>query len=229
MKNLAIIVCLLAVPHLTFAGTVTVSYSGLVQFSSVPNILVGTPFTGGFKYNTTDPLAGAGANSAAYRLFDLADNLTLSAGGFTFVVGPSISLGMLLLNQDPSFDPNIDYLAIEQSVSSSTGNFSSNYPGLTFTQSSIQIIGNTNFLKSLNIPDPFDIADVTLGAVPYAGGGFISTSPQVFLSDGSNFYAFSGDVTSIQASEAPEPQTWLLLWTGLAVLMAKSRMQGRGA
>lgn len=198
------------------SANITVSYTGQIQFSNVPGVAVGTPFTGNFTYSTSDPVLGVGSNYIVYSLNDPSDSLFLSVAGFQFFVSASPNLGMIVKNGPVNISIPGDYLQVSQNSSSGTGNFSTNYPGLQFDQSGTQFVGGLSFLKSNAIPNPFNTAGLILGSQQ------VSTSASIFLVDGSlNVFSFTGLISNVQAStDTPETPTGVLVSMGIALLIA---------
>jgi len=217
--------CLIAItPSLAVAGTITVSYSGLLEFSDIPNIPVGSPFTGRFTYTVPGVLVEQDA-AAAYSLNESGNHLTLETAGFTFHVAASPSL-FLYVNNGGEFPFTDD---VRVAISFDSDSFSTNYPGVTLLYSQTWIFGGPNFLESLAAPNPFNTDEVTFGYFQPVSFPPLVYSSQVgiqvdygrpFCLDGCG--SLAGNILSIQAtSETPEPRSWLLFGGGLAFLLAK--------
>jgi hypothetical protein len=190
------------------ADTIEVQFSGTIFVSDTPGITSGESFSGGFTYSTTDTFEGSSNGLNSFNLTDPEDNLFVSIGGSTVSLGQPVSGVTALIGLAPlSFDsdPNQDYFAVESDSSSGTVSTSFDIPGVHFDGLSTQLIGNTNFLSSGALPDPFDTSDVIFGLDTNG----LSSSITLNFADANNDVLFTvGEITDVSAvteSAVPEP------------------------
>jgi hypothetical protein len=196
------------------ADTVEVYFSGTIYLTDTPGISTGQTFSGGFSYSTTDTFEGSSGGLSSYSLTSPEDTLFFSVGGSTVTLGTPLSgvtanVGLAPLSFDP--DPDQDYFAIEADSNAGTVLTNFDIPGYQFAGLSAQLIGNTNFLSSDALPDPFNTSDVTFGL------GSVFSSTTLYFSDQKGDVYFSvGEITQI--STTPEPRGAGLAALGIAAL-----------
>ena len=192
----------------TKADTVEVTFSGTVSSSNTPGITSGESFSGGFTYSTADPFEGTSNGLNSFDLTSPGDSLFISIGGSIVSLGQPLSGVTALVGLAPlSFDsnPDQDYFTVQSDSTAGTVSTSFDIPGDRFSGLSAQLIGDTSFLTSGALPDPFDTGDVTLGDT-----SGLSSSITLNFADANNDVFFTvGDITEVSAmseSAVPEPR-----------------------
>src|ERR1700722_9735389 len=190
------------------ADTIDVQFAGTIFVSNTPGITPGESFSGGFSYSTTDTFEGSSNGLNSFNLTSPEDSLFVSIGGLTVSLGQPVSGVTALVGLAPlSFDsdPTQDYFAVESDSSSGTVSTSFDIPGLDFDGLSVQLIGDTNFLSSGALPDPFDTSDVLFGLDT---NGLSSSITLNFADANDDVFLTLGEITEVSAvteSAVPEP------------------------
>jgi len=209
---------MLALAQTAFAGSITVSYSGSIYYSSIPNISVADTFSGYFTYSLPSPVLSDGSPTEITYSMDQPNNaLYFSVGGYWFAAGPSVNLGLTAWSDYPAGTATDNFLSVVQNIGSSGSDFSTNYASaFTIDQIDAQLFGSPGFLQSNVPPDPFNASDIILGP----NGGYFSAAGIDLQQGGSTFAAF-GLIDNIQATETPEPASIPLCGIGLALIVLK--------
>jgi hypothetical protein len=188
------------------ADTIDVQFGGTIFVSNTPGITPGESFSGGFSYSTTDPFEGSSNGLNSFNLASPEDSLFVSIGGSSVSLGQPLSGVTTLVGLAPltfDSDPNQDYFAIESDSTSGTVSTSFDIPGLDFDGVSIQLIGDTSFLRSNALPDPFDTGDVIFGLDT---NGLSSSITLDFADANNNVFFTVGQITEVTESAVPEPR-----------------------
>ncbi len=191
------------------ADIIEVQFTGTISATNTPGITDGESFSGGFTYSTGDTFEGTSNGLNSFDLTSPEDSLFLSIGGSTVSLGEPLNGVTALVGLAPlSFDsnPNQDYFTVQSDSTAGTVSTSFGLPGEHFSGLSAQLIGDTNFLTSGALPDPFDTGDVLLGL----GSSGLSSSVTLNFADANNDVFFTvGEITGVSAiseSAVPEPR-----------------------
>jgi hypothetical protein len=172
---------------LTFSGTVTAS--------TEPGISIGVPYSGEILYDTTDTMVDPAPSE--FYLFGANDHLAITVGGCTFTgSGPGTSLlpNGVSASYHQVFNGQSVGDLFEAVVNSSA---TSSCPAFSPYELYFQIVGSSGLLTSDGIPSALDLSQVAQPS--YSGYG---TGAGAFF-QGSQF--FSGNFTSLQLTDVPEP------------------------
>jgi len=182
-----VMVCVSAVK----ADEIEVQFSGVVTGSSGPAISVGDSFSGYLTYSTSDPFEVLVLGQSEYSLTSPEDSEFVSLDGIDVAVQPLTGVHAFVV-------PSTESFFTQDFVTPGT-------PGISLTFG-----GNSDFLTSGSLPDPFNAQDVTSGSI---GFGFSLDDVD---------YSVQGNIT--QVSEAPEPRgvAWVC-FAGLALVLARFR------
>jgi hypothetical protein len=176
------------------ADQINVRFSGIINLSNAPGVVVGESFSGGFSYSTNDLFETSVDGLYEYSMVSPEDSLFVSVGGLEVSLAPPVNGMTIDVGQGPVFidpNPDQDYFSIQTSSTSAS-------------RISIQLLGDLAFLTSSALPDPFNAGDVTLGPES------LPSSVSIFFGPTSA----GGNITEI--STVPEPRG--MAWVGLALL-----------
>jgi hypothetical protein len=153
------------------ADEIDVQFSGVITNTdgTPPGIFVGEAFTGAFSYSTTDPFDVSIGGQSTYSLTSPEDSESLSVGSFGLSLQP-------LTGVDAFVSPGTSSYFLTQDFET---------PGI-----SIAFYGDSDFLSSQALPDPFNTAGFTGGVI-----GFNFSEDNVD-------YLVEGNIT--QVSNVPE-------------------------
>jgi len=155
------------------ADEIEVQFSGVITNSSGPAVSVGDSFSGYFTYSTGDPLDIVFLGQSEYSLTSPEDSEFVSVDGIDVSLQPPTGVRAFV-------DPSTESFFTQDFVTPGTDGIS-----LTFT-------GNSNFLTSGSLPDPFNAQDFTSGDI-----GFDFSLDDVD-------YSVQGNITEV--SSTPEPR-----------------------
>lgn len=173
------------------AGEIEVQFSGVVTGSSGPAVSVGDSFSGYFTYSASDPFDILILGQSEYSLTSPEDSEFVSVDGINVTVQPLTGVHAFV-------EPSTESFFTQDFVTAGT-------PGI-----SLSFSGNSDFLTSGSLPDPFNALDFTSGNI---GFGFSLDNVD---------YSVQGNITEV--STVPEPHGIGLLCFGsvaLAVLILR--------
>ena len=167
------------------ADEIEVQFSGAITDSSGPAVSVGDTFSGYFTYSSSDPFDILILGQSEYSLTSPEDSEFVSVDGIEVTVQPLTGVHAFVV-------PSTESFFTQDFVSPGT-------PGISLTFS-----GNSDFLTSGSLPDPFNAQDITSGNI-----GFLFPLDDVD-------YSVQGNITEVSA--VPEPRGVGLLCFGIGAL-----------
>ena len=198
-KVASILTALLLVPVTSsFASTVEVSFSGTLDISDIPGLLVGTSFSGDFIYDTNAPIVATLANVQRFAL---------NTGALSLTVGSDV---LANTNGNALFPDTVDVTTFV-----TLGNFE--VVGVTMAGTG-PVNGGSAFVFFEDSADPAILAQ----ALPFPFPTDFQTFSLLLVAPGFDGPAARGDITSFSvvntATEVPEPDVLTLFTSGLAAL-----------
>jgi len=195
-----------------FADIITVAYTGQLFSSSVAQISDNATFSGSVTYQDPEPLFGISGGETTWDTSP-GDQISLTINGFnfSFVAGAPHTAGVGSLSEADSAGQV--FLLLNGGAPSS---FTTNLPSSAVDQLTVQFVWPSGTFSPSELPDPFDAADVQLGAQLGLESGIT-----LGLTDGG---VVAGLIDSVHV--VPEPRMTILLTVALAILYA-SRLRTR--
>jgi len=182
---LAVAVFAMVCASMVKADEIEVQFSGVVTDSSGPAVSVGDSFSGYFTYSASDPFDILFLGQSEYSLTSPEDSESVSVDGIDVTVQPLTGVHGFVV-------PSTESFFTQDFVTPGT-------PGISLTFS-----GNSDFLTSGSLPDPFNAQDFTSGNI---GFGFSLDDVD---------YSVQGNITEV--STVPEPRGIGLLCFGAVAL-----------
>jgi hypothetical protein len=184
----------LAVTALAMAGAsivkadeIEVQFSGVVTDSNGPAVSVGDSFSGYFTYSSSDPFDVLLLGQSEYSLTSPEDSEFVSVDGIDVTVQPPTGVHAFVVPSTESF-------------------FTQDFGGPGTPLISLTFSGNSDFLTSGSLPDPFNAQDFTSGNIGFD------------FSLGDVDYSVQGNITEVSAAPEPRGVSWAC-W-GIVALIA---------
>jgi hypothetical protein len=183
---LAVAALVMVCASMVKADEIEVQFSGVVTNSNGPAVSVGDSFSGYFTYSAGDPFDILFLGQSEYSLTSPEDSEFVAVDGIDVTVHPLTGVHAFVVPSTESFFTQ-DFVA-------------PGTPGISLTFS-----GNSDFLTSGSLPDPFKAQDFTSGNI---GFGFSLDDVD---------YSVQGNIT--QVSNVPEPRGSLPACVGILALV----------
>jgi hypothetical protein len=200
-----LLVILLFATPLVQADWITIDFAGSIFSSTVPQLPVGTPYSGQASYQTPGTLVLSNASLSWYALTGPSEGVVIAAGGYTFSsVGALGSAAQVLYRTFPIGLGGDDYFLVGDSSDGPGYVATGDLPGLTVLNLGIQLTGSPGLLTSTSLPSVLELQKLMYP--DYSAPDGVFSTAFVGFDNG----AILGSLSSIQVSNAsavPEPAT----------------------
>lgn len=180
------------------ADEIEVLFSGVVTITTAPGVNVGDSFSGELIYSTDDPFEVLLGGQSEYSLLGPGNSESLSSGAYSVSLDPPAGIADNIF-----IDPGLGCV------------FAQAFAPVGAPAMSLQFCGNSDFLTSGALPDPFDASDVILGNVAFP------SSNAGFTVDG---YFVDGYVTQVSTVPEPRGSPFVFAFAVLAAVALRRRL-----